>query len=419
MNPPRIRDDQALSVDHSSLSGSFANVTTALVEGPAIDAMDGDHLRAELAALTTIKRHVDARTCSAVSQLTRLEIDQAEAEAPDDARASRRAIREVEQELREDLHITPSQVKTARAVGDRLADVPGLAAAMTTGQITQAHARVLDRTLRHLSLADRERITAVLLDAAARMDARMFGRECRRQLARLDHEAAEHAEQRRHLRRSASATQTPDGMFAVSGQWAGLGAEVVATAIHAFTAPDQPGERRLPEQRTADALVAVCRAALDSGSAPTSHGVKPHLVLSVEAENLTTADGAPIAEAQWTGPVLWPAVRRMLDDCGLSWIAVGKDLPLAVTEEVRTVPVALLRALTIRDNGCIHERCDTPHGWCDVMHLATPYKSGGKLSKGSAGLGCRTHHRRFDAGLLELFWKNGRPFLREPRAGPP
>jgi len=98
----------------------------------------------------------------------------------------------------------------------------------------------------------------------------------------------------------------------------------------------------------------------------------------------------------------------------MSFITIGDDLPVAVTSETRNVPVGLFKALALRDGGCIHQSCDMPPWWCQVMHLDTPHRRGGRLRADSGALGCHHHHSMYDAGRLDLAWVNGKPVLRPP-----
>lgn len=282
--------------------------------------------------------------------------------------------------------------------------------------MTPTHARHLERTLRHLVGQQRRDAEARLLAVAQQQDAVAFGRSCRRLLAELDQAAAVADEQRRHARRSAKLHRTEDAMTALYGQWTGIDAETVVTAIHAFRRPDGPGEHRRPEQATADAVVAVCKAALDAGTAPTEHGVRPHVVFTIDTDDL--ARHAGVARGAWTGEVPLEAVRSLLDDAGYSWMVVDDGLPTAAGPETSHVPVGLWRALVERDRGCIAVSCTVPPGWCDVMHLGGDRAQGGRLSLHESGLGCRDHHRKYDLGDWQVTWTHGRPTLHPPRAGP-
>ena len=386
----------------------------------ALEELTDNSLRRHLASLVEAERRLSARRCKAIAELSRRTRDAAEAAAPDDRRAGLHAQRELERDLRDDLQLTPSQVKTASRIGRRLADISGLEQAMTAGRVSLSQARVLDKTLAGLDLTDRNALAAQLVPLAASMDDTSFGRECRRRLAKLDVEAAEAAEDRRHARRRGAITQTPDGMTVITGEFAGLDAEIAHTAIHAFRRPDAPGEHRTTEQRTADAIIAAFRAALDSGRAPADHTIAPHVLVTVDAQTLTGADETSnVAEADWTGPLVWTRVRHLLAQAGMNWLTIGRDLDTFVTSETRNVPVGLFKALQHRDGGCIHHTCDMPPAWTQVMHLQTPYAQGGRLTLDTAALGCTFHHRLYDDGQLDLRWHDGKPVLRPPGADPP
>ncbi len=404
---------------------AFDRALERLLADPVSAETDGARLRREAASLNLAKRRLEVRQCRVIAALH----DQEEASAVAAVRsalgpgvdpvqldrAAAGAARELGQQLRSDLGLTPSQVKDARRVGDRLTDAPALGTAMDAGTITSQHARILDQTLRPLGGADRDLLEAELVAAAPGMDPRQFRDHCTRRLAAIDLAAAEDAERRRHARRRGALTKTNDAMTALNAQFAGYQAELAHTAVNAFRRHDLEGERRTPEQRTADAIAAAFQAALDAGTTSTKHGVRPHVVITVDMETVTGQPGAPtVAEGAWTGPMVWKAARRILDDSAVSFLAIGQDLPMAVTSEVRTVPIGLHRGLVKRDGKCIRVGCDMPAAWCQVMHLADAYRGGGKLSRTNAALGCDRHHDMYDRGQLLLRWDNGRPSLHPP-----
>lgn len=330
------------------------------------------------------------------------------------------ALRTVRQASADELRLSPSQVKRDGETGRQLADRPRQRQAAREGQLPADHARVLADTLRHLDPGpDRDRAEATLLDAARTQDAVTFGRTARRLLAEADHAAAQQAQRRRNARRSLKVAQTTDGMTAIHGQGSGLGAETIATALHAFRRPDAAGEARTTDQVTFDALVDVCRAALDAGTAPTDRGVRPHITVTIDHATLA-GDGAGVAETTWSGPLPWLELRGLLADAGVARLLVdARSVPLEASAQVRTVPAGLWRALLHRDRTCIGERCTVPASWCQVMHLHQAYRLDGRLSIDNAALGCSYHHRMLDQHGWDITWRRGRPTLHRPGSGPP
>ncbi len=394
----------------------------------AVDGLDEEAITAELEVIELASRRLDARRCRLASAMAAQRAAQAQQEADangqDGLRARQRARRQAEEELANQHRWSRSDAKRATNIGDQLGDDDQSQAAFDQGTLPTRHAQLLADTLKHLHGDQREEAKRTLLAAAADEDAQTFGRTCRRVLASFDAAAAMRGENRRHQRRRASVHTTDDGMLAVSGEWSGVDAEVVATAIEAFRRPDPPGVHRTAPQRTADAVVELARAALRAGDAPTVHGVRPHVSVLIDhaallADARAVADGqigAPVVvDTPWLGPLPFAEVRRLLADAGVSRLLVDPDrVPLEAGEEVRNVPAGLWRSLVARDGGCIVEGCQALAGWCDVMHLARPYRLEGRLSLDNAALGCRHHHRCYDLYGWQLDWDGRRPRLRPP-----
>lgn len=420
-------EGDGVSVDGSGLAGQpaagsgsdparLARLSVAvdgLVAHP-LEGLDELGLRAELAAIETEVRRLSARQTRVVAAMARRRAaDAARRKGTDLGRERERAGRQVQQELTEQQQWTPSRAKAAGKLGRKLGDRPQLGEAFDRGQLPPRNAQLLSELLDKLG-PDQQRIaTDRLLPLAEQQDAVTFGRSCRRLLAELDHDAAMRDEDRRYAARRASVAQRPDGMTVLYGEFSGVDAELVHTAIDAFRLPDAPGQRRTPEQRTADAVVDALRSALRHADAPAQHGVRPHLLITIPAEAVQDGDGP--AQGKWTGPLPYGEVRRLLGDAGLARLLIdAQRIPLEASAEVRTVPVGLYRALLVRDGGCIAQGCDAPAAWCDVMHLDQPYHDRGRLSPDNAALGCRHHHRAFDRNHLQLLRNHGRPVLRPP-----
>jgi hypothetical protein len=328
------------------------------------------------------------------------------------------ALRVTRQQLAEDLQLSPSEVKRAGETGRRLAESPASAAALRDGKLPADHARVLAETLKSLSGSDREHAERVLLDAARTEDLQRFGRTCRRVLCELDAAAAQRAQERRNARRELRVTQTPDGMTAVHGQGSGWDAEVVQTALHAFRRPDAAGESRRSEQRSWDALVSVCQAALDAGTASANRNVRPHVLVTIDHASLVSDAG--VVDTAWSGPVPWSEVRRHLADVGVSRLLTDPSgLPVEAGEAVRTVPAGLWKLLQVRDRVCIGRGCDVPAAWCQVMHLEVPFRFQGQLTPRTAAPGCSFHHRMLDHHGWQVTWVEDRPVLHHPHRPPP
>jgi hypothetical protein len=376
-----------------------------------------------LKVIEQARRRLDARACRLAAALTGRRQERARRERPDDPRAAGKAERQTRRELQDELDWTPSQAKRAQELGHGLFDSPQVADAFDGGTLPPSHAKQLSEVLKWLEGDLRDRLEAELLEAAHRQDARTFGRTCRRALAEADHASAMKAEQRRHDRRRGSVVQTDDGMTRLEALTSGIDGETVATAVNAFRRRDAEGESRTPEQATADAVVAMARAALDAGTASRQHGIRPHVIVLTQRESILSRDERGetigVVDTLFSGPLPAGEGLRVLDDCDVSQLLCdARGIPVEATEGVRSVPIGVVRAVLARDRVCIGDNCDVPAAWCQVMHLDVPFRLQGRLTIDTAALGCDFHHVKLDRFGWKITWRDGRPILHHP-ARPP
>jgi hypothetical protein len=396
----------------------FTGAVDALVATP-IDELGEAAIRAELGAIEEGRRRLDARACRLAAALTERQRRRAREARPNDPHAGRRAERQTRRELQDRLRWTSSQAKRAQELGRDFTHSPEAGRAFDDGGLPPSHAKLLADTLRWLEGDTHDRAEAELLAAAQRENAAAFGRTCRRLLAELDHDAAMRAERRRHGRRRASLVQTEDGMTRLSAEVAGIDGEYVATAVHAFRRVDAEGERRTAEQATADAVVAMARAALDAGTASRQHGARPHVIVLSDREQVRRERQGAV-ETAFSGPLPAGEALHLLDDAEVSQLLCDtRGIPVEASEKVRTVPVGVYRGVFARDGGrCIGDGCDVPSGWCQMMHLDVPYRLEGRLTIDTAGLGCGFHHQKLDHDGWVVTWVDGRPILHHPDRPP-
>ncbi|MFU8840420.1 MAG: DUF222 domain-containing protein [Nitriliruptoraceae bacterium] len=273
--------------------------------------------------------------------------------------------------------------------------------AVQEGRFGVSQARTIARVLAPLVGPVRDDVEAELVELAGELDPVAFGRAARRILGRVEPEALAEQQRRQEPERRFRACDTEDGGFAFSGLLHGTAAETARVALQAFRRPDTPDERRTPEQRGADAFEQLCAAALAAGTAPTRHGVRPQVLVTIGADQLAALEAAPETVAgTFVGsgqPIAGPEVRHLVADSQLVRVVLDADaVPIEVSTVVRTVPAGLWRALLIRDRGCRWPGCDAPAAWCDVAHATRAFTDGGRLTLDNALLLCRRHHRRYD-----------------------
>ena len=306
-------------------------------------------------------------------------------------------------QLGEQQRMAPGEVDRALQAG-RAAELGGLTdQALRDGELGVSQARTIARILPTLVGALREEVEAELVALARVLDPIAFGRAARRVQGRVQPEMLAGAQRRQECARRFSGTDTEDGGFVFSGLLTGTAAETARVALQAFRRPDTPDEHRTAEQRGADAFEQLCAAALAAGDAPTRHGVRPQVMVLVDAVDLAALADTPeravgrfVASGQ---PISGRSLRHLVNDSRLLRVVLDAEgVPVEVSTTVRTVPAGLWRGLLVRDGGCVWPGCDAPASWCDVAHGRDAFTDGGKLCLDNAMLLCRRHHRRFDAG---------------------
>ena len=203
------------------------------------------------------------------------------------------------------------------------------------------------------------------------------------------------AEERLHQRRRLHASVTFLGMVLVDGDLDPESGETLLTALRAVVDAEsrsQDADDRTPAQRRADALVKICRQWLDSSARPTVAGERPHLTLTVGAEELHASSGES-AELDHVGPVPSKTARRLVCEASVMRVVLaGRSEPLDVGRRTAVTPPAIRRAVIVRDRRCRFPGCDRPHTWCDAHHVVH-WADGGSTALQNLLLLCRRHHR--------------------------
>jgi hypothetical protein len=162
-------------------------------------------------------------------------------------------------------------------------------------------------------------------------------------------------------------------------------------------APDEPPDRRTRAQRAADALSALCGAALggqvDGYLLPSEATRHPQVLLTVDLHRLEaglaragTLDGLP------AGQLSAGQVRALACAAGvLPVVTGGASLPLDVGRARRLATSAQRAALAVRDGGCTMPGCAVPAAGCIAHHLAG-WAGGGPTDLANLGLLCPAHH---------------------------
>ncbi|MEV6413244.1 DUF222 domain-containing protein [Kribbella sp. NPDC051718] len=184
------------------------------------------------------------------------------------------------------------------------------------------------------------------------------------------------------------------------GYLAGENAEKFQTVLQAGAKPhktlDGEQDPRSRGKRQADALIDAVDIALASGDLPTRGGIKPHIAVTINLNDLLEAGRQATGDLTYGDGLSAAAIRRLACDAGIIPIVLGSDSqPLDVGREFRYVTTGLRTALNQRDRGCVI--CHAPPIYCDAHHLVS-WVDGGVTNLANLVLLCRVDHTSLHDG---------------------
>ena len=347
--------------------------------------------------------------------------------------------------LRGELRLHPRDAAHLVGMARQLRHLPAVDAAFTTGQISHTHVAVIARTARQIGVehvaASEDTLLSVALDShpgRLRVAAQHL-RYC------VDPDGADRDAVKAYEKRELSIASTIGGMVSIQGVLDPPGGSIVLTALDALTPPPREADPRTAGQRRADALVELCRRALDTATLPTVNGEKPHVLVTIPLNTLTghptdeptnrtgtsqpgtghvtgeptsrTETGEPAgqpgtgpvttgpanrtgtrpviigpARLTWVGPISATDALLLACDCAIIPAVLNSaGEVLDIGRKSRVWPVAIARAIGLRDQTCRHADCDIPAQHCDIHHRIH-WADGGPTNYHNGILACRHHH---------------------------
>jgi hypothetical protein len=368
-----------------------------------------------------------------------------------------------------------SCVHTARALFR--GPLTGTAQALTDGEVSVAHARVLVHGTHDLPDYTTAEAEPVLLAAARRLDPPRLRRVVAHLRLVAQPDTADTRAQRQHQERGLWLSPTLEGMVAVGGLLEPEAGQTVLAALEPLARPAGAEDGRSASQRRADALAELARRTLEGGRLPQTGGARPQLTVTVDLDTLLGRHPTPGGDTNdAVGPLGPEACRRLACDAALTRVLVtrhptshdhhhptgptghavhgpgghptGHDptghpgftggggglaarlraaaallppalggaptQPLEVGRTSRVVTAAQRAALVVRDGGCVFPGCQRPQAWCDAHHLRH-WLHGGPTDLANLALLCRAHHRAVHEGG----WRLGRRPDGQLTATPP
>ena len=280
------------------------------------------------------------------------------------------------------------KVRVARALGE----LPMISEAMRCGELSYSKVRALTR----VATPENEEELLGFARAGTAAHVEKLVRAWRR-IDRIDELAHEN---RRHANRSLQTYTDEDGMVVIRAR---VDPETGAVFMKALEAAEQvlydrgretrneQGDGVPAYQRRADALGLVAESALSGGMEPGIRAERVQVVVHVDEEVLEDPEAPGVSMLEDGADVSAETSRRLA--CGAGKVVMKHGAQgeiLDVGRRTRTIPTAIRRALTARDEGCRFPGCGLQH--CEAHHLKH-WANGGETSLDNLVLLCRRHHR--------------------------
>ncbi|HEY5853763.1 MAG TPA: DUF222 domain-containing protein, partial [Aldersonia sp.] len=310
---------------------------------------------------------------------------------------------------------------------DLPATLPDTAAAQRRGDIGADHARTIRNVIRKIpdavSPEDRELAETTLAHVATTATPEDVDRVGDRILAHLDPDGTLPDDRDRHRRRGLTlARQDTAAMSAISGSLSPTARAMIDAVLAKWarpgmnnpTDPDSPTgagdsidpdvlaaaaarDTRTAAQRNHDALEAMARVLLESGTLGSHRGLPVTVLVTMSIDQLEHAAGGVATTA--TGGTLPIADALRLARRAHPVLVVfdhnGRPLHLGRARRLATADQRL--ALVAADRGCTRPGCDAPASRCAVHHV-DEWAKGGTTDIDHLGLACDACHALVNDG---------------------
>jgi hypothetical protein len=296
--------------------------------------------------------------------------------------------------VRIDQGVAQGYVNLAR----KLDALPLVAAAFAEGDISLRHAQVIANAATAERVGTISEVEDKLLDIAREHTPKDLSGVVRSLTDAIDGDGGAEADAEAYEANALYMSSTLGGRWDIKGTCDRLTGEVIVAALNARMACDRQKHdaRRAPGRRM-DALFEICRRPLDAGELGESHGVRPHVTLVADVDDLPGATSDLLVEVRGdlrrNGHLSATVLDLLLCDCDVSRvITAGKSEVLDVGRATRTVTAAQWKALVVRDRHCRAPGCHRPPETCQAHHIQH-WTRGGPTNLENLQLLCWHHHR--------------------------
>jgi hypothetical protein len=293
-------------------------------------------------------------------------------------------------------------------VGEHLESLPKVAAALASGEISYQSTSVLCHLREQLAEKAKLFDEDEMLEYARAWSVFHLRKLCTAARHEADPDGFFNDAEENFTRRRFHISEMSDGLYLVDGVMDPVAGAAFKTAVDALAKPKGPEDERTAKQRRADAVGELAIHAMDQGTLPRRHGVKPHINVTITLEGLKNELGAPPADLDLSLPISTWTAERIACDCTMSRVLLADSMVIDVGRATRTVSPPMRRALRVRDKGCRFPGCDRQVNWTSPHHIVF-WARGGPNKLPNLVLLCYFHHRLVHEGGWQVI-KSGREF---------
>ena len=301
--------------------------------------------------------------------------------------------------LRHACRMDPGAARGHVELARKLEDLPEVADAFASGEISRSHALVIAHAYTPERASEISHLEAAFVDAAAAAEPKVLRNVVRHITDAIDGDGGAAADDAQYKRRQWFMSRTLDGMLKVDALLDPEYAEYWEKAVSAEMERDHlAGDSRLPAQRRADAATNLIRQSLDDGRIGTSRAVRPHVTIVYDVRDLPGTTPGLLAEVlderRRYGRLSAATMDRLMCDCDVTRVITdGRSEVLDVGRATRTPTAAQWKALVVRDRHCQAPGCDQPPDRCQAHHVRQ-WTHGGPTDLDNLQLLCWHHHRQ-------------------------
>ena len=297
-------------------------------------------------------------------------------------------------------------------VGEQLEELPKIAAALGSGEISYQSTSLLCHLRRKLEdkkdLFDEED----MLDKARWCTFKELNDLCRTAWHVCNPDGFFNEGEADFSRRRLHISRLADGMHVIDGVLDPVTGSSLRKALEPLAKPRGAEDDRKHSQRMADAIGEFVNHGLDQGTLPRRNGVRPHVTVTTTLEGLKNELGAPPADFELSLPLSTRTLERVSCDCTMTRVLLADSMVIDVGRATRVISGPTRTALGKRDGGCRWPGCDRRVSWSTPHHIVA-WARGGPTTLDNLVLLCFFHHRLVHEGGWQVI-KKGREFRFVP-----